>query len=258
MSNPGEQVSFLIYGPSKKGKSTLANTVPGPRLLLDAEAAGRFLRGKKVRWNPLADAPPAADGSWDICIVVVDEYAKLEKTIEWLESGNHPFESVVVDSISEIQKKLKKKITGSQGLQVKDMEMRLWGKLLSHMSALMEELRDLTEHPTRPVNVVITAMEEMGVDKYMPLVEGSLKKWLPYYMDVVGRVDTTEVASSDPTQPPQTVHYLATRSGVTAEGTPFFAGERVQGRIPQYVYGDDLNLSKLIDGIWADEPVPTA
>ena len=52
-------LSVLVYGDSKSGKTTLAMTAPEPRLLLDVEAASRFVQAKKVHWNPLdGSAPP--------------------------------------------------------------------------------------------------------------------------------------------------------------------------------------------------------
>lgn len=248
MSNPGEQISFLIHGATKVGKSTLANTAPAPRLLLDAEAASRFLPGKKVRWDPTTDAPPVADGSWDTCEVIVREYAQMVKVLEYLESGQHGFESVVIDSISEIQKKLQDQITGSHGTIIKDMDMAKWGRLLAHMEALIRQLRDFTEHPTRPVNVVITAMTANRDGVKSPMVQGGLKESLPYFMDVVGFLDTQEVQQTDPTVQPEPMRFLATRS--SAE---YVAGERVQARIPRYVYGEDLSIERMIGMVFGHE-----
>ena len=39
------------------------------------------------------------------------------------------------------------------------MKMQQWGELLRHMGALLRDLRDLTMHPTNPLEaVVLTAM----------------------------------------------------------------------------------------------------
>ncbi|MCW2763873.1 MAG: hypothetical protein JWR85_4074 [Marmoricola sp.] len=260
-NTPGEQASFLLFGHTKVGKSTLANTAPTPRLLLDAEAASRFLPGRKVRWNPLTDAPPVDDGTWDTCEVIVLEYAQMVKAMDYLESGQHPFASVVIDSISEIQKKLKDQLTGSQGLIVKDMDMKKWGLLLAHMEAMIRQLRDLTEHPAHPVNIVITAMQEVKEGILIPKVEGGLRDSLPYFVDVVGYLDTQDVASNDPTVTPEPMRFLATREGVRAKGgTPYLAGERVQGRIPRYVYGEDLSVARMLDMVFHPEntAVPAA
>jgi hypothetical protein len=59
-------LSILVHADTKTGKSTFAATCPKPMLLLDAEAAYRFLPGTKVFWNPMTDAPPQYDGTWEI------------------------------------------------------------------------------------------------------------------------------------------------------------------------------------------------
>src|SRR5688572_5136732 len=67
-------LSVLVHGHSKVGKTTFAATAPYPRLLLDVEAASRFLPVVKTVWDPSQGPPPAADGTWDTCIVYVRDY----------------------------------------------------------------------------------------------------------------------------------------------------------------------------------------
>ena len=101
-------ISILVHADTKVGKSTFGNTTPAPRLLLDAEAAYRFLPGTKVFWDPMTEEPPklgrgrvsakldspVEDIAWDTCVVVVREYAVLLRAYEWLNSGRHQFRSV--------------------------------------------------------------------------------------------------------------------------------------------------------------------
>lgn len=231
---------------TKVGKSTFANTAPAPRLLLDAEAAARFLPGTKVYWDPLRDAPPACDGTWETCIVPVREYGTMIRVMQWLQSGQHCFESVIIDSISEIQKRLKDQITGGVG----DMDQRKWGEILTHMEALIRQLRDLTEHPTNPLTaVVLTAMTEMRDGKWRPYVQGSLRITLPYFIDVVGYMFVQQLPSEDPSKPGVEIRRMLTRPH-----TQFEAGERVQGRLPQYVDGDAVSVERILDAVFG--PVP--
>ena len=52
-------LSILIHGESGVGKSWLADSVPGPRLVLDAEGRARYTpSGPKVAWNPRDSEPP--------------------------------------------------------------------------------------------------------------------------------------------------------------------------------------------------------
>jgi len=246
----GRSLSILVHSDTKVGKSTFGNTAPAPRLLLDAEAAHRFLYGRKVFWEPLVDAPPVADGSWDTCVVIIRDYTVMVRAVDWLASGQHPFESVVVDSISEVQKKLKDQVSASG-----DMDQRKWGEMLTHMEALIRRLRDLTEHPTNPLTaIVITAMTEERGGKWRPYVQGQLRTTLPYFIDIVGYMFVQALPSPDPSQPsPGSVRRLLTRPS-----PQFEAGERVQGRLPEYIDGVYMDVRWMLDMVFGQIPVTTA
>lgn len=235
-------ISIIIHSDTKVGKSTFANTTPSPRLLLDAEAAYRFLPGKKVFWDPIRDAPPEYDGSWETCVAIVREYSVMVRAFEWLNSGQHPFTSVVVDSISEIQKRCKDQMRSLD----EQMDMRKWGALLDHMEWLVRGLRDLTEHPTKPVQaVVLTAMTSNRDGKWRPYVQGQLSVTMPYFLDVIGYLYKQDVPSEDPTQPAQRVRRL-----LTANHPQFEAGERVQGRLPDVL--DNPTVPMILDMVFGE------
>lgn len=250
MAIPGRSISILVHADTKVGKSTFGNTAPAPRLIIDAEMASRFLPGTKVFWDPMRDAPPAYDGSWETCVVTIREYATMIRVMEWLKSGQHPFESVVVDSISEIQKRLKDQVSGG-GI---DMKQQQWGELLTHMESLIRQLRDLTEHPTKPLTaVILTAMTEMRDGKWRPYVQGALRITLPYFIDIVGYAFVQQIPSEDPTQPGTEIRRMLTRPH-----PQFEAGERVQGRVPQYIDGDAMTVPRILDAVFGPVPEPVA
>lgn len=223
----GRALSILVHADTKVGKSTFANTVPAPRLLLDAEAAYRFLPGAKIFWDPMTQEPPAYDGTWETCVVLVRNYSVMERAYEWLNSGKHPFVSVVVDSISEVQTKCKDDLTADGR-----MSQQLWGDLLTAMERMVRGFRDLTEHPTRPLQaVVITAMTQQRDGKYRPYVQGQLQVKLPYFLDVIGYMYAETVQNpNDPTAAPEKVRRL-----LVVPHVQFEAGERVQGRLGDIV-----------------------
>lgn len=230
----GRALSILVHADTKVGKSTFANTTPPPRLLLDAEAAYRFLPGAKVFWNPMTEAPPEYDGTWETCVVIVRNYSVMERAYEWLNSGQHPFVSVVVDSISEVQTKCKDDLTADGR-----MSQQLWGDLLTAMERLVRGLRDLTEHPVRPLQaVVITAMTQQRDGKYRPYVQGQLQVKLPYFLDVIGYMYAESVQNpNDPTAAPEKVRRL-----LVVPHVQFEAGERVQGRLGDIVTNPTVPL----------------
>jgi hypothetical protein len=175
---------MLIHGQSKSGKSFLADSTPSPRLVLDAEggASTRFTGSRKVVWSPATDAPPAADGTWDTCVVYVRSFNDVQRTYEWLNSGKHDFQSVVIDSLSETQQRCIDALVGTDQMKTQD-----WGDLLRKMSSLVRSYRDLIIHPTKPLQaVVFIAMTRDHDGVRRPYVQGQLSNTLPYYVDVCG------------------------------------------------------------------------
>lgn len=174
--------SLLVHGGAKVGKTRFGDTAPAPRLVLDAEGGWRFVDSVKTRWDPQLDAPPAYDGTWDTCIVTVRDYATVQRVYEWLASGQHPFNSVIMDSISEIQQRCVDALVGADQMKTQD-----WGELLRKMSALVRQFRDLTFHPTKPLEaVIIIAMTRQVNDVYKAYVQGQLATTLPFYVDTIG------------------------------------------------------------------------
>lgn len=236
-------MSIIVHGDSKAGKTTLGSTTPTPRLLLDAEAAHRFLPGRKISWDPITEAPPEDDGTWDTAVVVVRSYSSMARAYEWLNSGRHPFKSVVIDSITEIQVKLKEQVTGDP-VSAK-MNYDTWGQVLAHMEDLMRKMRDLTEHPTRPIEaIVITAMTTYQDGKWRPFLQGQAAKKAPYFFDVIGYMYVDLVYNqTDPTQPPQEVRRM-----LVGFDPNIIAGERVGGRLPRIV--SNPNVTEMLDNVF--------
>lgn len=177
-------LSILVHGPAKAGKTHFAETAPGPRLFIDAEGGTRFTPSRKIEWDPTGkDHPPVADGTWDTCVVYTRDFATMQYAYQWLASGQHPFRSVIVDSLSEIQQRCIDQLAGAGR-----MEQQLWGDLLRQMSDLVRKFRDLIIHPTHPLEaVVLVAMTRIDAkNRQIPLVQGQLKDTLPYYLDVTG------------------------------------------------------------------------
>jgi hypothetical protein len=175
---------ILIYGPSKVGKSRLAETAPGPRLIIDTELRTDFLKNPMIQWTNVNNPPPSDLGKNDSVILECSDWATFQQAHNWLKSGKHPFKSVVVDSLSELQKRLKDKIT--KGVASK-LQFDAWGELLMDMDLTIRQFRDLTRHKTNPLLcVVITALVDDRSAILRPYVEGSLRLQLAGVFDVVG------------------------------------------------------------------------
>lgn len=176
-----ESLSIVVHGDSGTGKSWVADSAPKPLLLLDAEGGARFTPSRKTTWDGIS-APPAYDGTWDTCVVVTRSYRVVATVFQWLNSGQHPFRSVALDSLTEIQKRCLDDVAGVEQPTQQD-----WGALLRQMEATVRQFRDLTMHPTRPLDaVVFVCMTSSKDGRLKPHVQGQLSVTLPYFVDVVG------------------------------------------------------------------------
>jgi hypothetical protein len=230
--------SILVHGAAKIGKTTFVATVPKPALVFDAEGGWKFLPLRSVPWNPMQYAPPNP-GDWDVCIVSVNDFDTVRVAYQYLMSGQHPFRSIVVDSITEVQRRCKQSLVQVDRM----MEIRDWGKLLDLMDGVIRGLRDLTLHPTRPVEVVAFVAESRFQDnKWRPYMQGQIQTSLPYWMDVVGYI----YVDADPAaQNGELKQYKL----LVSPHQMYEAGERVRGRlgdiftietVPQDRVGNDI------------------
>ena len=242
MSEIQRSLTAMVYGESKVGKSTFAVTAPYPRLMLDVEGGHRFLPIVVKYWDPLREEPPEADGTWDTCVVVVHTYDTVLKVYQWLQAGKHQFRSLIIDSISELQVKCIDNIAGSE-----QMKMQQWGELLRHMGGLLRDLRDLTMHPTNPLEaVVLTAMSRVTQDgKHRPYLQGQLAIQAPYFYDILGALSIEQFPNPDPLQPPYKVRRM-----YVERTNEYEAGERVQGRLGSIVEQDKLSIEVMLDTIF--------
>lgn len=240
MSDNNYGINIIIFGHAKRGKSWLGDTTPAPRVVLDSEGGSRFTPSRKRIWDPVSQRPPVADGTWDTAIVVVRSYRDVLKAFEWLNSGQHPFHSVVLDSISEIQQRAVDDIAGTNQMAQQD-----WGKLLRTVSDLVRKFRDLVTHATNPLDaVVFIAMAKQVDGTWRPHMQGGLATTFPYYVDACCFLDVVHAEDGTPVRR----LFCGTFPG-------FETGERLGGRIPTYV--DSPNLSELLARVRGSvEPLP--
>lgn len=137
-----------------------------------------------MRWDPTQGAPPTFDGTWSTCIVRVVDFNTLALVYQWLRSGQHPFRSVTLDSLMEIQKRCVDVINPG----VSALSWDNYGELLRQIDKLVRDYRDLVMIDSNNVDVVIFLAGSETDDKgtVRPMMQGKIRKWLPFYMDVVG------------------------------------------------------------------------
>ena len=219
--------SILIYGPAKTGKSTFANTAPGPKLIIDFESSAHWLVGRKIQWDPTNEPVPEYDGTWDIVFVSIQDYHDLDIIMDVLLSGAHPFRSVVVDSLSEGQNLIKDDRLGTT-----KMDLQKWGELAEMTGRFARDLRNLISRRGNPVeNVIIIATEtkikdkEGNVTQIRPALKGKTQHELPYLYDVIGYYYISDDLVVDPEDNTKN-HYEKSRYLFTDSSTIFTTGSR--------------------------------
>lgn len=197
-----QTMSMLVSGDSKVGKSTLLATSPGHKLVLDAEGSWAYMHGRPnpnnngepyrvIEWDP--SQPPPERGDWDICMVNTFEWSVVDQVIQWITRHDHPFDSMGMDSVTEVQDRCKKALTGIEGLRTQD-----WGVLLAHMSDRVKKFRDAIKDPKNPAHcMVFVAESKLRDGKYRPHMQGAIKDSISYWMNSCAYLKVAQVADND-------------------------------------------------------------
>lgn len=221
-----QSLSMLVHGLPKAGKSLLSASTPTPRLYLDVEMAARFLPFRAIEWDPRTP-PPEPDDSWDTAVVHVLSWQDADLAVKWLLSGQHPFVSCSLDSISELQQRYLEHVAGRAQVQTQQ-----WGGALREVAGMLRDLRDLTAHKTHPLQAVcVTCMTKVAKDgRYYPHLQGQLRDMISYLFDITAFLDNVPDAQG-----------VETRMLYTRKTPRFLAGERVGGRIPPALTLPDIS-----------------
>jgi AAA domain len=206
-------LSFLVHGLPKAGKSTFADSGPVPRLVLDVEGSSYWTPSRKIYWDPLREPPPVPDGSWDTAIVLVREARTVSATYRVLNSGQHPFNSCSMDSVTEIQQRVIDDLAGNGKI-----ERDHWNALLRQVSSMVRQYRDLITHPVKPMwTMTFVAGTHLKEGRWRPMVQGQAQDYLPYYVDVLGYLGAQQDGN---------------RLMFIGPHPQFETGERLGGRLP--------------------------
>lgn len=193
--NDDETLTMLVYGDTKVGKSTFAATCPGPILVLDVENGMKFVGRNKVYWRDLSQAPPKVSED-DVCIATVRDWKDAKKAVDWIEKTDHGFRSIVIDSVTELQQRLKDTISKGDEQWI----MTQWGELLRKLDPVLRHVRDLTfpsaPHPVQVVLYTAGAKEftdDKGIERVVPSIQGSIAGKIAYFMDTTCYLAKREV-----------------------------------------------------------------
>jgi len=173
-------MNILIYGESGVGKTRLAgsaDSVPRMRRVLVVDLEGGTLTLEQN--NP------------DVDIIRVKTWAEMQAVYDALYAGDHDYETVIIDSLSEVQKfnmydVMKNRVdTSSANIDIDAPDMRAWGINLEQMRKFVRAFRDL------PVNTIFTALmkddkdKKTGLSIKKPNLSGKLASEVAAFLDIV-------------------------------------------------------------------------
>lgn len=171
-------MNIFLYGDPGAGKTVLAGSAESvedmaPVIFVDCEGGAFSLRS----FYPTVD------------VVRVTSLAQLVDVYKELSLMQHGYRTVVVDSISEVNKMIMgdimKEVVEEDEERDPDVpSIREWGKLGEQMRRMIRRFRDL------PMHTVFTALldesqDAKGRSKKYPMLNGKLKKEVAGFMDIV-------------------------------------------------------------------------
>jgi hypothetical protein len=172
-------LNVLVYGKSGLGKTTLAGSadaVPSmrPVLFVDVEGGTESLRHSYP----------------DVDVVRVTTWEEMQALYNELHSGRTEYQTVVIDSLTEVQKfnmytLMKKVVEEHPDRELEVPSVREWGISLEQLRRFVRGFRDL------PMNVIFTALEKGDQDKrsgltiVKPSLNGKLADEAAAFLDIV-------------------------------------------------------------------------
>jgi len=235
-----EWVSLVIYGRSGTGKTTFIGTMPKPLLVLDINDRGTV----SIKAQP------------DTYVMEVTSWDEIEEVYWYLQSGNHPFQSVALDTVTQLQDLAIAKISGDDG-GVMSLSRRGWGEVTGLMRTWILNYRDLPLHKGFICQDRITGDDsdelEMITPEVGPAVSPSVAKTLTAAVDVVGHTLIRERVVTVKTKKGGTKEKVVTeycmRIGPHARYLTKIRREHIDKPLPQVVVNPTFDkITKLMKG----------
>lgn len=198
--DPSEKFRYLnvlFHAFGGLGKTTLCASAcldprTSPVLVLDFEG------GAPIRFAKMPK------GSYTI--KRINSISDLNTYYTYLQKGNHPYKSVVLDSLTEIQKLgLSEFVYGTGGtdksflgsvINIKQAEIQHWGKSANQIGMLVRYFRDLPMHVFFTTLTAVQKDELTGKISYAVALPGKQSDEIPGVPDIVGYIDVAKDAAT--------------------------------------------------------------
>jgi len=180
-------INMLVYGDPGAGKTVFAGSadeVPELRrvVFIDIEGGTYSLKA----FHP------------DVEVVRVETWLELQEVYDELHRGKHDYQTVVLDSLTEIQKfsmyNIMQDLIRTEPQRDPDIpSMREWGKNIEQIRRFVRGFRDL------PVNTIFTALAKAdrnprtGITTKKPYLSGKLADEIAGFLDIVVYAYTKDI-----------------------------------------------------------------
>lgn len=184
--------NMLIYGNSGAGKTRLAGSadaVPDLRRVLFIDVEGGTLTLRNTEYN-------------EVEVVRVRSWQEMEAVYKELMLPGHGFNTIVVDSLTELQKlsmdRIMRRLVEEDADAVENVDgdlvpqIREWNINIEQTRKVVRKFRDL------PVNTIFTALEHSdknmmrGTTRRKPSLSGKVKDEVAAFLDIVVYLYTKE------------------------------------------------------------------
>jgi len=170
-------LSISVYGRSGTGKTTFAGTAPKPLLVLDVNDRGTI----SIKGQP------------ETYVLSIEKWEDFEEAYWYLKSGNHNFQSVAIDTLTQLQDLAIRQVVGEDSADMV-ISKRAWGSVSSLMKTWILNFRDLPLCKIFICQDRLTAGDEdEGTDPEMiapevgPALSPSVARTLNAAVDVIGQ-----------------------------------------------------------------------
>lgn len=195
--------SSLLHGRPGSGKSTLLHTLPGPRLITDAEFGDTEFDEDEVTYLPWEefedeDYNPKMLTRKTSVVLQAHTYSDYRVGINHILGDHHRvFKGFGLDSITAIQDKFGKELAplDRNTIRARERKYSHWGALLDYMYDDLEQLHQLTL--TRGLVTAWVCQSNRETSPMQPSLAGALRQKVLDIPDIVGFLRVEEGANDD-------------------------------------------------------------
>ena len=167
----GRHIKALVCGEPGSGKTLISSTFPNP-LYASAEGGLMSIADKGIPYVDVKDT---------------DTLLELKHMLDWEpeereEKLGFPVDTVVIDTIDEIQNLLIRERLDSQRKEA--MQLQDWGWLGEQMKAIVRGFRNLPLNVVFTCHVKETSDSESGATWFKPMLSGQMGEAMPGYVDL--------------------------------------------------------------------------